>query len=105
MVEALESKAPIVVSGSVNKDTSIFIATNQKAVTKGNVDVHDIEVFRREAINGLALCCFWNSGEGTKRKWKLAIVNKGSIAGGGIEMLVVAEPSASCDAMKSSAVQ
>ncbi len=60
VVERLESKTPVVASRPVHEDKSVLESTNGKTISKGDVNVDDVEIFRQCAINWLSTCGLGN---------------------------------------------
>jgi len=62
VVERFESKTPVVASRPTHEDESVLESTNGKTISKGDVNVDNVKIFRHGAINWFPLCGLGNSG-------------------------------------------
>ena len=99
VMERFEAETPIVACSTINKNHSIFVTSNRHAVAKGNINVDNVEIFGGCPIDGFTAGGFGNGSESTDGGGKFTVINEQAILGGVDEMPVVAETTASSDAM------
>jgi len=100
--QILETKHPVIMSGTLDEDERVSEATCGYTIPKGNVNMNNVKVERLFTIDGRSPRSFWNRREGTERDWELAAINPLTIKTGLKDMLVIAETTAAEGTMKSS---
>ncbi len=100
MLERFESKRPILLCGAVNKNESIFVTSNQCAISKCDVYVEDIKVTGQRSINCFASWSFGDSCVRVKRDQEFTSVDKVSVFRSIDDMAVVVETTTARDSMR-----
>jgi hypothetical protein len=98
--QILETKNPVVTSGSVNKHKGVPKATHQDAVTKGNINVDNVEVEWLFAVNGSTPRSFQDHRKHAQQYQELPSINPLAVKAGMNDMFVVTGPTGAKSTMK-----
>jgi hypothetical protein len=98
--EILETKNPVVTSGTVDEDKRVSETACGDTITKENVNMNNVKVERLFTVDGFSARSFRNRREGTKRDLELATIHPLTIEAGLKDMLVVAETATAEGTMK-----
>ncbi len=94
-MKRFEPEAPIETSSPINTNESIFITADRHTVSERDINIDNVEVFRRSTIKRLAPRGFRDSHVGSNGDRKLSIVQKLAILGCVDKMSIIAELAAS----------